>query len=158
MATTYEAKSYKQPALDYPLQIMERVSKAEEFGTSTALVINDVIKFFKLPPGAKLLGASIEAEDIDTHATPTITLSLIVTNGTTTKTVIDGSTVGQGGGIVFAESDATGAAQTGWKGYVCNGKDWYVGVKVKAAAATAAAGDIIASIRYTKDTEGGELS
>lgn len=156
MATTYEAKSYKNPALDFPLQVMERVSVAEEFGTSTALVTNDVIKFFKLPVGAKLLGGHIESEDLDTDATPAITLSLIVTNGTTTKTLIDGGTVGQGGGIVFAESDATGAAQTGWKGYVCNGDGWYVAVKVKLQADAAQAGDIQAGIRYTKNTEGGE--
>lgn len=150
-AETFEAISYKEEAVSDINRVIERVSKAQTFTLDTAA---DRVKFFKLPPGAKLLGGHIESADIDT-GTPAVTMSLIVTNGTTTKTIIALSTVGQAGGIVFSQT-ATYGAQTGWKGYTCNGRGWYVAVTIGTAPATVAAGNLQAGIIYTMDTEGGE--
>lgn len=148
MATTYETVAYRDPAVA-PVGVCKRVFSY----TPTTAAINDVYRFFKLPKGAKLVtGWAIESADIDTNATPTVTLTLRVTDGTTTKNIIVATTAGQAGGITF-DSTASVGAQTGWLNYRTASDDFRVEVLVAAAAATFAAGAIKVCASYTMDSE-----
>jgi len=153
MATTYETASYKgsqavtRPQAGY----VELCSAPEDLAVGTT--INDVYKFFKLPRGAKLLGAYIEHEELDSHATPTLSLSMIITDGTTTYTPIAAYLGGSAAGYVDTES-ATYGQQAGWRGKVLGTENFYVSVKVIAASATqVAAPNIQVGIKYTTDVQ-----
>lgn len=159
MATTYTATSYTTPALARPQSGKTTRWYSHPLGSSFTFVINDVIKVFKLPQGAKLLpGWGIECDDLDAGATPTLTLSLAVTDGTTTKTIIDGSTAGQAGGITYDSTSSVGQ-QADVMGFVTTNDDFYVYVLAKAAAAGACAASSKLKVwcSYTLDTEAGEV-
>lgn len=153
MATTYETASYKgsqavtRPQAGY----VELCSAPEDLAIGT--VINDVYKFFKLPRGAKLLGAYIEHEEIDSHATPALSISMIITDGTTTYTPIAAYTGASAAGYVDTES-ATYGQQAGWRGKVLGTESFYVCLKAVAAAATVVTtGNVQVGIKYTTDVQ-----
>lgn len=155
-AETFEALSYKQvPACaKYPSGVTYRISKAENFTLDTAA---DIVKFFKLPRGAKLLGGCLITGDHDSAATPaSSTIDLKATDGTTTYTLINDfplTTVAD----VTTET-ATYGLQTGWRGKVLNNENWYVYAEVGTPPTTAAAANLQAGIFYTLDTEPNELT
>jgi len=159
MATTYTATSYATPALARPQSGPTTRWAEYSLGSSFTFVVNDVIKFFKLPAGAKVItGWGIEADDLDANATPTLTLSLAITDGTTTKTIIDGSIAGQAGGFCY-DSTGTYGQQADVMGFVTTNDDFYVYLLAKAAAAgaCAAASKVKVWVTYTLDTEAGEV-
>jgi hypothetical protein len=156
MATTYEVNSWKnEPAVARP---QAGVHERYKTFTLTTGVINDVYKIFRLPKGAKLLplGWYIESPDVDTNATPTVKFDLIVTDGTTTKTVIADTVVGQAGGTVFDQT-ATVGQQTGWVNYVTTNGNFYVALKIDTASATHASGSVIVGCKYSIDLESGSV-
>lgn len=98
------------------------------FTVSTALAENDVIEMVKVPAGATVVDLWLSAEDLDTGATPSITLD--VGDGDDTDRYLAGSTIGQAGG--FARMDT----QTG-AGHSYAAEDT-IDVLVSAAVATGA--------------------
>lgn len=159
MATDYTATSYATPALARPQSGPTTRWFAHDIGSSFTFVINDKVKFFKLPAGAKIVpGWGIEADDLDAGATATLTLSLAITDGTTTKTIIDGSVAGQAGGVCY-DHTATYGQQADVMGFVTTNDDFYVYVLAKAAAAGAGAASSKLKVwcTYTLDTEAGEV-
>lgn len=154
-AETFESLSYKQTVAlaKHPSGYTERISKEESFTLDTAA---DVVKFFKLPRGAKLLGACIIGADHDAHATPaTVTFDVIVTDGTTTYTLINDAPVGTAVAEYTSES-ATYGLQTGWRGKVLGNANFYCAAKVVTPPNTAQAANLQVGIRYTLDIEPGE--
>lgn len=152
MATTYALPTFNDPAMARPQAgVHQRIVNF----TPTTAVVNDVYKVAKLPKGAKLApGWWLETPDMDSNATPTLVLSVAVTDGTTTKTPISVSTVGQAGGIV-TDKTATYGLQTGWVNYKLLNDDFYIYVKATTAAATFASGRCILAFSYILDTEAG---
>lgn len=150
MATTYTLKTYSDVAVSEHNRVIERLTPAADY----TIANGDIWKAFKLPRGAKLLGGTLIYEELDSHATPTATIDLYVTDGTVTKTIIDGESVGAAD--VVTEATAT-TPVVAWAGYVCTDNDFYVAAKIMTAPATAAEGSLQIGIRYTMDTEAGEL-
>lgn len=159
MATTYELKSYAEPAWADINRVIERVSKAEDVTGTKFETINNAFKVFKLPVGAKILGGGIICENLE-DTSNNITLSLQVTNGTTTKTLISGDAIGQTGGKVFYPVATTTPEDPADQalGFVTDDQDYYVKILVAAAAAAAAGvtANLQGYIKYTLDTEAGE--
>jgi hypothetical protein len=155
MATTFTADSYAEPAWTHAGSgggggTIERISKAEDF---TLSAVNDEIKFFKLPPNAKILGGFFMAEEVDTNATPTGTVELQVTDGTTTYKLIDGLSVGADV-YQLAPNASTNIA---WQGQITDDDDWYVQVELDTVCATFGSDvNIQVGIRYSLDREAGE--
>lgn len=146
---TFEAKSYKAVAVDATDRVIHRVSKAEDF----SLTSTDTIKFFKLPPGAKILNGGIFGEDLDTSTGATAELQ--VTDGTTTYKLLDAVNV-QADFAYDAKVDT--ALYVAWLGKVTDDDDWYVALVLDAAPTTPIADtNIQCYIEYTMDTEAGEL-
>jgi len=155
-AETFEALSYKQvPACSKtPSSYTERISKAESFTLDTAA---DIVKFFKLPRGAKLLGGCLITGDHEAAATPaSCTVHLKATDGTTTYTLISGAPITAVADVTT--ETATYGLQTGWRGKVLNNENWYVYAEIGTPPTTAQAANLQAGIRYTLDVEPGELT
>lgn len=68
-----------------------------EYEISAALVLNDVIEMVNVPKGARILELILETDDLDTNGAPAIVLD--VGDGSSTARFIDGSTIGQAGGL-----------------------------------------------------------
>lgn len=163
MATTYTAKSWFVPAVGantfpgvikraYAVELSEATND-----TSYAFIINDIIKVFALPPYVKILsGKMVTNGETDDHATPTVDLDLIVSDGTTTKTLVNGGTaMSEDNVTATTDFDADDAYM-----YVTPTDDFYVAIKAIAAAAGDAAtgADITCEVEYTGLTEPGEIS
>lgn len=88
-----------------------------------------------------VVGIGLKATDMDTHATPTLTLNVGLgeVDGTIDDTIISASTVGQGGGLDGKLSSPVATATTK-----------YVIVDVGTAAATAAAGTLDVTVYLAK--------
>ena len=99
----------------------------------------DVIQMIKVPAGARILDVILACDDVDTNGTPTIVLD--VGDGGDTDRFIDGSTVGQTGGVSRMNS-AVGADYT----YTA---DDTIDIRLDAAAATKAAGDVHLTVLYS---------
>lgn len=165
MATTYEAKSYNEGiavgAANFPGVIKRAysINLANTTNDSTyAFVINDIIKVFQLPAYAKVLNAKLVSGDValDDHATPTLDLDVIVSDGTTTKTAVNGGTaINQADVTATMDLDADNAYL-----FVTTDDDFYVAVKAIAAAAGDATADatLAVEIEYTMALEPGEVS
>lgn len=78
-----------------------------EFTATPGSVDNDTLKIDELPRAITLTDAWVSHADGDTHATPTAVFSLRVTDGTTPKVLIDGSTIAQGGGHIRSSKIAS---------------------------------------------------
>lgn len=76
---------------------------------ATALTLNDVIEMVKVPALARVVEVVLTAEDLDTGATPAIILE--VGDGDDRDRWVDGSNVGQAGGVVRTNV-ATGVDHT----------------------------------------------
>lgn len=165
MATTYEAKSYDHgtavSASTFPGSIKRAVSVNLEQATNDATYAfaqNDLIKVFHLPPYVKVLHARLvtTATELDDHATPTLDLDLVVSNGTVTKTAVNGGTA-----INQANVTATMDYDTDDAYMFCtpNG-EYYVALKAIAASAgdAEANASIIVEFEYTNVLELGEVN
>ena len=162
MATTYTNRSYNEPYLVGTaapgLIVRTAVVDLDSLtgDTSYAFIINDVIKLFKIPPYAKIVDGFVgSADDLDDHATPTLELNLQITDGSTTKTLVDqgvwaGSATLTRAGAAPATEDAIN--------YVTTDNDFYAQLKAIAASAGDAAttSEIDVMVAYTMNLEPGE--
>lgn len=109
---------------------------------TAALTTSDVLQFGYPPANFVLLRAALEADDLDTNASPTITLN-IGDAGSATR-LFSASTVAQAGTSSTAETAAV-------LGYTYDGATLVTGAPA-ANAATGAAGDIrLWLLGYIKD-------
>lgn len=137
MATTYEAPSFAHPAINvrgFPGVIERHYSMdlASVTGdASYALVADDVFKFFKLPANARISYARVETDVIDDGGTAA-TLDVIVSDGTTTKVLMDeiptSQTLGSKGDTRDVE-DSTVCYQADTIGFVTTNSNFYVAVR-----------------------------
>ena len=149
MATTYEMPTYAAPArVNVDGHEVRRVVSF----TPATWALNDVFKVAKLPLNAKITGGWIlECPDIDSSTGATV--SVIIVDGGTTKTIISGATTPQAGGIVY-DSSATYGQQTGVLNYKITTTSAYVAVKAAAAATgTFTAGAFKLQLSYTDGLE-----
>ena len=117
----------------------------DRFSLSAAFVINDVVRSVYIPKNAVLLDAGISCDDLDTHNTPLITLTLRVNDGSTQKNFFAASTVAQAGGMQRADVAAGNAV-----GYEVTSAAFYLELLVAAAPATGAtSGDIELFVSYS---------
>lgn len=130
----------------------------------TTIEANDVVKVFRLPPNIKVLFGRIDCEDLDAHATPTVTMELQVTDGTTTKYIFNDTTIGQTGGFVDSRDAGANSVLDAFDadtaiGYVIpDGEtDWYLALKFSAAVATVSGDGIRVDIGYTFAVENSEF-
>lgn len=104
---------------------------------TTAMALNDTFGIITLPvKGLTIVDAFVQAGDMDTNATPTVVFSLQVTNGTTTKTIIHQSTVGQAGGYI---RPSKAAASEDGVGFTLDDDNYYLRLLYTTASATPAA-------------------
>lgn len=141
MASIFKAVA---AALDAPVAASriagQPVTIYSEYAIGAALVINDVIQMVKVPKGARIVGVTLGADDLDTNGAPTITLD--VGDGGVSDRFVAASTIAQSGA-----APATGIAKAGF-GYVYTADDT-VDVLVKAAPATGAtSGSIRLAVTY----------
>lgn len=129
---------------------IERVTPAQDYTLSTTA---DTIRLFRLPTGAKLLGGAVQLEALDSDGAPTGEISLIVTDGTTTKVVL-GPLAAETAGFFDARSATT--PSTEFFSFVIPDNTWRAEIRVDTNMATAAAGNIQASVEYTRALESGE--
>lgn len=107
-----------------------------EYVTEGALAAGDIIELGPVEPGVKPFDATLISEDLDVHATPTITLSVGFLNAA--KDDLEGtafiveSTVGQAGGVARATTNTCYLAGASTSKRI-------LGIKVVAGAATDAA-------------------
>jgi hypothetical protein len=125
---------------------------AQHFGEA-----GDKLKVGIAGKGDKCGGNSwVQISDVDTHATPTHTFSLVVTDGTTVKTIIHESTAGQAGGV--ARSSKIPATENG-VGFCVPAKNWWYELVCVAAAATeAASGTVVVGIDINGHRDTGDLT
>lgn len=110
-----------------------------ECAFSGTITTADSATICNLPLGAIVVGALIEADDLDTNGTPTITLNL-GDSGSATR-YFSGSTVAQAG------TAASATATTGLLNTVAAGQTAVI-VAVAANSATSAAGNVRVAIQY----------
>ena len=109
-----------------------------EVACAAAPSTSDPLQFFYLPAGARVLHATLEATDMDTNASPTLTLN--IGDAGDADRIFAASTVGQAG------TASSAAAVTG-AGYKYTSKTLITGV-ANANASTGAAGTIYLWIMY----------
>jgi len=112
--------------------------------TPSDLDLNDVGAVGILPAGCIPVGLTIDADDLDAHATPTLTMSIGLLNATQTDLQVSfasGVTVGQ---VAGAQAMASAAMMR----LTPTPSDRLLGLKVTAAAATKQAGQIGMTLFY----------
>ena len=103
---------------------------------AATMATNDILKILALPSkGITIYDAFVQCADLDTNATPAVVFSLRVTNGTTTKTIISLSTVGQAGGLIRPTKITS--TEDG-VGFVTDDDNYYIDALWTTGAATAA--------------------
>lgn len=158
-----EAQSYADPAWtgNPGGGIVKRVSKSATYAVVSTST--NSIKFFQLPPNAKILGGGVFGTDVGAAGT----INLKVTNGTVTKSLITAADITTGAyshdAMALAAAAATGAVTAGgvalasWFGYVTTSDNFYVVVDFTAEPTTGSP-TLQAYIEYTMDVETGEAT
>ena len=96
--TVHYSDVYNDPAIAFNEGVIAREAHID-FAAAVKLTSGDELYMFDLPFGAKILDGYLSTNDLD-DGTAAVVLSVEVTDDTTTKTLIDGSTVGQAGGFI----------------------------------------------------------
>lgn len=118
---------------------------------ASAPALNDIIEMGALPGYCKVVDMVLDCDDLDSNGTPTLSLDVGIMSGdfadddagrTVGAEFFDGSTLGQAGGI------ARMSAQTGFNVAAVADVDRGIGVKIAAAADTAATGQIRLHVQY----------
>ncbi|MDH2239074.1 hypothetical protein N5K27_22455 [Pigmentiphaga sp. GD03639] len=103
MATTYKAARAHGPAVPPGVGDGQALKAASVvFDLGAALVVNDVIEGPTLQRGSTVLDVILVATDLDTGGSPAIALDVGPTSNP--DAFIDGSTVGQAGGVARGAS------------------------------------------------------
>lgn len=105
----------------------------------------DVIQMVKIPKGATVLEVILTSEDLDTDASPTVVLD--VGDGDDADRYIDGSDIGQAGGVARLGSGVAAATTDGLI-HTYDAEDT-IDVTVATAGTTKAAGVITLTVLYT---------
>lgn len=100
---------------------------------------NDVFQMVRVPKGAVVIDVKLTSTDIDSSGSPTAVLD--VGDGGDTDRFIDGSTIGQAGGITAAMNVNTGF------GYTYTEEDT-IDVLIQAGPATGATGTLKLAVTY----------
>lgn len=151
------ANSTKYKTL-YPLPIGNGShSFVVSFTTDTAaMATNDTFGIIQLPAkGLTVVDAWLQMGDVDTNATPLAVVSLQVTNGTTTKTIIHQSSAGQAGGFV---RPSKAASSEDGVGFTIDDDNYYLRLLYSTGAATAAAVACKVSITLSGFYESGAVT
>lgn len=125
------------------------------FTATPGSVADDTLKIDELARGITLTDAWVSHTDGDTHATPTAVFNLQVTDGTTTKILISGSTIAQGGGFIRPTLIATTETAMG---YTIPNKNFWLELKWTTEAATPASSTVVVCVSYTGFYQAGALT
>lgn len=121
-------------------------------------VINDVVKLFQIPAFVKIKRCKIDNSlDLDSGGN-TLELDAIITDGTTSKTLINGGVTTGAAGLVDSDDSSQYASGVDGINYVPLNGDFYLTLKVIAAGTgdiTAAAKTTV-TLEYTRLLESGE--
>jgi len=135
---TYSATNYaRKPVASHGLA-GDLKAAFFEVSCTAAPSTSDTINFGYLPAGARVISAVLESTDMDTNATPTLTIN--VGDSGDADRLFAASTVGQTGAL------STATAVTG-AGYKYDTETLITGV-AQANAATGAAGTLYLSLLY----------
>lgn len=138
MATVYEHPAYNAPTA-HPSSggcvALSRLWPAASGALGAA--DEDIIRFYKLKRGDVVYDCLLQAGDLDTSTG--IVLEVEITDGTTTKTLIAGSTVGQAGGII--RPTKIGSTENG-VGYVVPSNAFRIQVRASTVATGSQAADV----------------
>lgn len=103
MATIFKATRVASPdVMAGPGESQSLKCAVSEFVLGAALVINDVIQGPTIPKGATIIDVMVTSTDVDTNATPTVTLD--VGYGVNPSYFVAASTIGQAGGVARASA------------------------------------------------------
>ena len=107
-----------RPTEDGPFQIASTIL----IPNGKALALNDVLKFFKIGANVRILDVTLMVDDLDTGETNTLVVGYSAAVAVDVPDFfIDGSTIGQAGGVVrvenggddpFADGSFNGVAET----------------------------------------------
>ena len=170
-ADVFTLPNFSEPALYSrnnlaPITRTVKFALADQIGAAGSaadpIETGDVFKLFKLPPDVLILGGQFHSNALDSATS--LDLDLIVTNGTTTKYIFDGLTVGRAGGGASSHDAAT----TGFMdaldantaiGWVVDNDNYYLALSAAAGAAGAGAGDdIYITVQYTSALESNQAA
>ena len=137
MATVYKTKEYNDVAISYPIAGVVFVPvKHTVGGTAISQATGDTLRVGKLPKGAQMLPQYCEiVADADPDAGNNLTVSLKLTDGTTTKTLISTSNLQAANARLVAS--ATDIADLGF--FKTSNDDFYVYMTPEAGDLDAAA-------------------
>lgn len=165
MATTIQsALSYADPAWtgNPGGGVVHRISKSQTFNFVNA--DTNSVKFFKLPPNAKILNGGIFGTDVGAAGTA----NLKVTDDTTTKSLLSAADIHSNDysydALAMSGSTAGGAVQTGgvlmasWRGFVTTNNKFYVVVDFGTQPSDVTGATLQAYIEYTMDVETGQAT
>lgn len=129
-----------------PSRAGEVLAVRGECSLPDTLAANDIVELVPLPPGCVPVDAILDADDLDTGGSPSITLTAAIINSGATDIVANtnfftASTVAQAGGVARMDK-ATGPR------IASSSSTRNVGLKVVAAAATKAAGKVGLTLFY----------
>ena len=112
------------------------ISQSAELPTTSLDEANDIYEIIYFPANRSVYIMAMEctADDLDSGATPALVFSVNAFDGSTTKTYIASTSIGQGGGSDSMDADL------GLMSYDVGG--YYLCTKVGTGAATAATGTI----------------
>lgn len=114
---------------------------------TATMATGDILKIAKIQAkGISVIDAFVQSADLDTNATPLVVFSLQISDGTTTKTIIHQSTVGQAGG--FIRPTKANSSEDGI-GFVTDNDNYALQILFDTGAATAAA--VIMRVGITLD-------
>lgn len=135
---TYSASGYASAAVPTPGLAAQVQALHKSISVTAALTTSDAFNFGYLPAGARVVGGWLEATDMDTNATPTLTIN--VGDADDADRFFAASTVGQAG-------TASTALAVAGLGHKFDSKTLITGAPA-ANAATGAAGTLTLCLLY----------
>ena len=136
MATIFTAPGALSPASS-PRDAGETITQYAELALTVAPVINDVYQMIKVPAGARIIGWTLGAVDLDTGTAITLSLG----DGSSTARYVSASTIAQTGA-----APVNALLKTGY-GFAYTAEDT-IDILCAAAPTTFAAGSIRCSVTY----------
>jgi hypothetical protein len=130
---TYLGVVYPTPVGESTVSfVIKATTVAAEMGTAA---VNRIAKI--RAKGISVIDGFAQCNDLDSNATPTAVFSVVITDGTTTKTLIDASTIAQAGGLIRPTKLASTENAIG---FTTDNDDYYVAIVWGTGAATGVAG------------------
>lgn len=115
--------------------------------TVTPGATGDIRQLLKIPINTCFgPGTFIQCSDMDTNGTPTVVMSLRITDGTTTKTLIDQTTIAQTGGLIRPSKIPATENAIGW---VTDNVNYRLELVWVTGAATGVSGTLVYGLHMT---------